>query len=93
MAITAVANNPIVVTGTTNTNDLVFANPVFIKFVYWYNPTTEGHLLSLKDENGRVIVPGRCESNNKSQWFPIFTHHTNIYCDDLDSGAVYIYIR
>ncbi len=93
MAITAVLNNPIVVSGTTSSNDLVLGVPVYIKFVYWYNPTTAGHLLSLKDENGSVIVPGRCEADAKSQWFPIFTRFSAIYCDDMDSGTAYIYIK
>ncbi len=93
MAITSdKEGNPIVVTGTTNTDDEVLDRPVFIKFVYWYNPTTAGHLVSLKDGNGKAIVPLYCDTENQSQWVPIFTRFDAIRCDDMDSGAIYIYI-
>ena len=59
MAIKAVTTgNPYKITGTTNTNDKVTDNPnTYIKFIYWYNPTTVGHLLSVKDQEGNEIVP------------------------------------
>jgi len=97
MAISASEGNPIIVTGTTATNDKVIdkglGGAVFVKFVYWLNPTTIGHLISLKDANGRVILPLRCEVANESQWAPIWSSFQNIYCDDMDSGTIYIYTR
>lgn len=97
MAISASLGNPIVVTGTTNTNDKVIdmglGGAVFVKFVYWYNPTTIDHLVSLKDKNGRIIVPLKCEVAKESQWAPIWSTFQSIYCDDMDSGTLYIYTR
>jgi len=97
MAISASKGNPIIVTGTTNTNDTVIDNglggAVFIKFIKWHKPTTVGHLVTLKDKNGRVIVPFECEVVNESQWAPIWSSFQNIYCDDMDSGTIYIYTR
>jgi len=94
MALTTVENNinPIKCTGTTATDEEIFGNPVFIKFVYWYNPTTSGHLLSLVDDKGKDIVVARCETANESQWLPIYTKFNAIHCDDMDSGTLYIYI-
>jgi len=95
MAISANLGSPIIVTGTTNTNDLVIdpKSQVFIKFIYWYNPTSIGDLISLKDNNGRVIVPLKCEVANESQWAPVWSYFPNIYCDDMDSGTLYIYTK
>ena len=97
MAVSASLGNPIIVTGTTTTNDTIIhkgiGGAVFVKFVYWYNPTTIGHLISLKDDNGRVILPLRCEVADESQWAPIWSSFQNIYCDDMDSGTLYIYTR
>lgn len=83
--------NIIKVTGDTNTSTEVFADLVFIKHVYWYNPTTAGHLLAIKDKNGKDIILMRCESNNQSQVWPIITKVNGIYIDDMDSGTLYIY--
>ena len=85
--------NPIViesaiVASTQVTNDLIY-----IKSVYWYRPTTAGHLASLKNRNGDVIIPLRCEADNISQWFDISLSVDGIYCDDLDSGTLYVYCR
>jgi len=97
MPITPIEGNPIIVTGTTAANTKVIdkglAGAVFIKFVYWYNPTNINDLVSLKDANGRVILLLRCEVANESQWAPLWSSFQNIYCDDMDSGTLYIYIR
>jgi hypothetical protein len=97
MAVSVSLGNPIIVTGTTNTNDVIYSpktgSSVFIKFVYWYNPANIGDLISLKDENGRVIVPGRCEVASESQWLPIWSKYSSINCDDMDSGTLYIYTQ
>ena len=63
-----------------------------MRYVYWYNPTTAGHLLSLIDSKGDDIVVARCESDGESQWLPVYTKFNDIYCDDMDSGTLYIYI-
>ena len=94
MALTTVEGsiNPLKCTGTSSASEVVYANPVFIRFIYWYNPATEGHLLSLIDSGGNDIVVARCEKDGESQWLPVYTRFDSIYCDDMDSGTLYIYI-
>lgn len=93
MAITATAGSPITVTGTTNTNDKITDDLVFVKFIYWYAPTTAGHLASIKDKNGKLVGKFKCEVANRSDILPILQLCQGLYCDDLDSGEIYIYIR
>jgi len=94
MSLTTDANsNPIKVTGTTATSESISTRNTFIKFVYWYQPTTKGHLLSLKDTVGNIITKGYCEAANESQYLPVYGSFKGISCDDLDSGSLYIYIR
>jgi len=83
--------NPIKVTGTTSSDTEVFGEPIFVKFLYWYKPTTAGHLLALKTKTGSDIAPLRCEVDDESQIIPIFTEFKNIHIDDMDSGALYIF--
>ena len=94
MALTTVENtiNPIKCTGTASADEEILGRPAYIKFIYWYNPSTEGHLLALKDPSGEDIVVARCEADNESQWLPVFTRFNGIHCDDMDSGTLYIYI-
>lgn len=94
MALTIVGGNPIRVTGTTDINAVIYkptSQVVYIRRVYWFNPTTTGHLCTLKDENGKYIIEMRAEANNGSQWHEIDVAFRSIYCDDMDSGTVYIY--
>ena len=73
-------------------------NPVGIQSILWTNITTAGHLLSLKDKNGNIILPLVADapgSSGKLAYyvpFPRGLSANGIYCDDLDSGDVYIYI-
>jgi hypothetical protein len=85
--------NPIVIESAISASTKVTDNLIFIKSVYWYHPTTAGQLASLKDSNGNVIIPLRCESDGISQWFDINISVDGIYCDDLDSGTLYVYCR
>ena len=84
--------NPIKCTGTTAADTEILGRPTYIKFIYWYNPTTAGDLLALKDPEGTEIVVARCETNGESQWLPVFLRFDGIHCDDMDSGTLYIYI-
>ena len=93
MAITPdITANPFLVSGTTNTNDTITDGRTFIKYVYWYNPTTAGHLMTLTDKSAKEIVTLRCESPNESQVFPLWTAWDGIHCTDMDSGALKIYV-
>ena len=82
---------PIKVTGTTSADTEIRPDMTYVKFVYWYKPTTVGHLLTLKDSAGNELVQGYCENANESQWFPVFLTCNGIHCDDMDSGSLYIY--
>lgn len=84
-------HNPIKVTGDTATDTKILDDIVFIKFVYWYGPTTIDHLLALKDKNGVDIIPMKCEVAKESQMWPIWSTFHGIRCDDMDSGTLYIY--
>ena len=82
---------PIKVTGTTTVDQVILNRLVYIKFVYWYNPTTAGDLFLLKDNSGQEILAGRCETDGESQWMPVYIMCNGIRSDDVDSGTLYIY--
>lgn len=93
MAITVTgAINPVVVTGTTAESAAIISDRVHVKGFYWYNPTTAGDLLTLKDEFGTTILPLRCEADGQSQFFSLDCWFHGILTDDMDSGTLYIYI-
>ena len=83
--------NPIKVTGTTNVSQEITTGLIFIKQIYWYGPTTAGHLCSLKNKVGNDILIMACETGAGSQVFPLDTIFDGVYCDDMDSGTIYIY--
>ncbi len=97
MALTADINgNPIKVTGTTDTADTIHAPtgiPIYVKYIRWYNITTTGDLCHIYDETGRTIIKMIAESDGSSQQWEIMSGFAGLYCDDLDSGELYIYIR
>ena len=93
MALTVdVESSPIVVTGTTATDEEILGRLAFVKFVHWIQPTNVGHLLSLKNKDGRIIAAEYCDTANQSKWIPIFTNYNSIHSDDMDSGTLHIYI-
>ena len=94
MALTVDNNGtPIVVTGTTDVSqEVVPANQsIYVKFIYWYNITTSGHLLSIKDGNGRIITTAKCQKDGDYELLPIMLSLRGIFIDDMDSGTLYIY--
>jgi len=93
MALAITALNPLVVTGTTATSVSVYKNEIDIEAVYWYKPTTVGHLLSVKDGVGNRIALLECEISNESIRLPIGWPYKGITIDDMDSGTVFIYRR
>ena len=50
--------SPIIVTGTTDTDSEVVPREekAYVKSIYWYGPTSGGHLLVLTDGEGREII-------------------------------------
>lgn len=92
MAITVdLAAMPIIVTGTTDTATVVVDRAMYVRNVYWYKPSTLGHLMSLTDPNGRVVAKGCCALADEGVTIPVFNVFDGLYCDDLDSGEIYIY--
>ena len=85
--------NPIVIESAISGSTKVTNNQVYIKSVYWFNPTTAGHLAFLKNIHGDAIIPLRCESDGVSQFLEINVLADGVYCDDLDSGTLYVYCR
>ena len=85
--------NPIVVTGTASTDETIATGQIYVRWVYWYQPSTAGHLLNLIDAQGAVVLVAYCEKANQSQWLPVYKTCDGIHCDNMDSGSLYIYIR
>jgi hypothetical protein len=93
LTVTTVAGNILKVTGTANSSEDITTDYVALKWVYWFNPTTTGHLCNLTDNNGNDIHPMRANTNNDTQEWPIYKYVEGISCDDMDSGTLYIYLR
>lgn len=90
--------NPISVTGEViGALREITNSPTAIQSVLWYGVTTAGHLLSLKDKDGNVILkmgadaPGTSGKLTYYMSFPKGLSVNGIYCDDMDSGELYIY--
>lgn len=84
--------SPIIVTGTTDADTEILSKSgiVHIEHIYWYNPTTNGHLCHITDGDGRTILPMYAAAN-VSQYFEINHSYYGIRCDDMDSGTLYIH--
>ena len=85
--------NPIVVTGTCSSSEVIATGQIYVKWIYWYQPSTAAHLLTIVDAHGKSIVPAYCENANESQWLPIYKTCDDIYCTKIESGSLYIYIK
>jgi hypothetical protein len=99
MALTVTHENPIVVTGTTSASAAIETGGTwYIVGVYWLNPTNSGHKLALQDGNGKELFEFYCQTGNSSQdktWpnGAELIAKNGIYCDDMDSGTLYIYVK
>ena len=95
--LTIVSGSCIKVTGTTDESGEITDKITFIKSVYWYKPTGAAHLAVLVDSDGGPIITMVGDSNgntnpNSQQW-DVNAAFYGIFCDDLDSGTLYIYTR
>lgn len=96
MALTVSSGSPIRVTGTTDVSAKIIEpamSLVYVRSVYWFKAATAGDLCTLTDANGRYIIEMHCEADNTSQQWDINQKFDNIYCSDMDSGTLYIYIN
>ena len=85
--------NPIHVNGTTSAEVSVTLTPSFVKFVRWYDAISSGDLCHLVDSSSNTIMKMRAEIDHDTQMWPVYTRYNDIYCRDLDSGELFIYIR
>jgi hypothetical protein len=95
MSLTVVEDSggAIKVTGTATSSEKITDALIDISSIYWLQPTTAGHLCNLIGKNSQPIISMRCESDNISQQWDINIVVDGIYCDDMDSGTLYIYRR
>ena len=96
MATTTVLGNPIRVTGTATSSEKIadFDIPMLVGYIYWFNPTTAGHLCTLKTSDGSFIAELKCDTDGVPVHLgPLGIYVKNIYCDDMDSGTLYIYTK
>lgn len=72
---------------------------VIIQKIVWAGVTTAGHLLSLVDKGGNPLykysadTPGASGALTYSSKFPFGLAASGIYCDDMDSGEIFIYLK
>ena len=97
MSLTITTGSCFKVTGTTAASTKITDEIVYVKSVYWYKPTNAAHLLNLIDKEGGPIITmdgnGLGTGNPTSHQRIVESVFNGIYCDDLDSGTVFIYIR
>ena len=87
------AASPIIVTGTTDASEVITLRARFVQSIYWYKPTTLAHLLSITDGNGRTVAKACVAVVDEGIIIPIQVVYDSLYCDDMDSGTLYIYHR
>ena len=85
------------ITGTTDTSSTITEDHVYIRSVYWYGPSNAAHLVNLIDKEGGPIITMSGDSTgdsspNSQQWHIEHTFE-GIYCNDMDSGTLFIYVR
>jgi len=85
--------SPIIITGTTGASEVITLRARFVQSVYWYKPTTLGHLLSVTDGNGRTVTRACVAVADEGIIIPVNAVYDSLYCDDMDSGILYIYHR
>lgn len=90
--------NPIKITGTTGTAEVITANTVMVQKIVWSGVTTAGHKLSITDTAGNQIakmtvdLPGAAGLLMAECTFPVPHPCVGLKVDDMDSGEVLIYI-
>ena len=92
------ANNLVVVPISVDTVMASAADPgqpMHVKMVYWFNPTTIGHAFTIHDGSSgtNVLLEGRAEVANQSQAFRFAPPQlwTNFQVSVIGSGTLYIY--
>ncbi len=79
---------------TAMASGAALGRPLRVIKVYWFNPTTAGHLLSIiEPASGKKLLDFRAEAANQSQVIDFSTPQIwrDFRVDVLDSGTVLIY--
>lgn len=95
MAITSTKTaNPYKVTGTTETDTEISANPLWIQGFTWADVTTAGHKISLVDKAGNTVYLNTANgAGNHEKEYPFGLPVAGLHCDDMDSGTLLIYLK
>ncbi len=91
--------NPIKITGTTDVLTEITNDTIRIQAILWSYVTTAGHKAMIKNRFGKEIAPLIADTpgtNGNLIYFLPFGDRgfgcQGLYCDDLDSGELYIYL-
>lgn len=94
MALTFDGNtNPVKITGDTAASVTIFDEKVFVRHLYWYDPSTANDKIVLTDLNGNEIFDFRAEVDDQSQFYTLDMYFDGLAVTDMDSGTLFIYIR
>ena len=97
MALTLSEGSVIKVTGTATSSEKITDKLTYVRSVYWYAPSAAAHLVNLVDKEGFPIITMKgtvdgSDAGQSQQWI-INAACNGIYCDDMDSGTLFIYTR
>jgi hypothetical protein len=96
MALSIAGTTVLVVTGTTAAKQAILAHTgrVKVNALYWVTPTTAGQLCTLQNGDDENMHSFSCMTDADDMQFvpakPII-FQDGIYCDDMDSGTLYIH--
>lgn len=100
MATASTVANPYKITGGAVAASLKITDEsVTIQKIVWYGATTAGHLLSVTDKAGNTLykcsadAPGASGVLTYTDDFPLGLAASGVYCDDMDSGELYVYVK
>ena len=94
MALTFDGNtNPVKITGTTAAAVTIFDEKVYVKHLYWFDPSTANDLLTVTDLNSVPVLEFRAEVDDQSQFYTLDMYLDGLVVSDMDSGTLFIYIR
>ena len=99
-AAASIVANPYKITGGAVSSSTKITNEIVtVQAIVWYNVTTAGHLLHVLDKAGNTLykcsadAPGTNGVLTYSVTFPLGLTASGLYCSDMDSGELYIYVK
>ena len=98
MATSTTMGNPIKVTGTCSSAEVITANTVMVQKVVWYGATAAAQLVNITDTAGNTLfkfcadAPGTSGLMMYTYEFPTYPHPcVGLKVADMDAGEIYIY--